>query len=63
MRSKEENLKSGLSIYDVQRQERTQAVYDFALEQIKLTVPNAPAYLQAAMTRELLLDAVGNRSF
>lgn len=61
MMTRAEQLKAGISQADIDRTERTQKVYDYALQLIKELAPNAPGYLQAAMTRELLLRATGDR--
>jgi len=61
MLTKEELLKSGVPQSCIDYNDRTQKVYDFAHELIRNHVPNAPIYLQVAMTQELLLRAGGKR--
>lgn len=61
MKTREEQLKNGISSYDIDRSDMTQKVFAFAHALIKEYVPDAHEYLQAAMTRELLEAAAGKR--
>ncbi len=61
MKTKEELLKSGVRQCDIDYNDRTQKVYDFALTLIQDQIPDAPTYLQHAMTHEILLRASGKR--
>jgi len=61
MKTREEMLAAGTRACDIDRNERIQRVYAFALAEIQAQVPDAPEYLQRAMTRELILTAGGVR--
>jgi hypothetical protein len=64
--TREEKLKAGMSIYDIERHDRAQKVYDFAFKLISTEMmPNAADYVQREFTRKLLLEAAGaqNTSF